>query len=163
MMIDETRRQYIMHRIRSKSVAVAGGCVKWQGTKTKAGYGLIHAAMKLGDGYKSSLPAHRAMYMAFHNIILNRQQHVCHKCDNPSCVNINHLFVGTAKDNAQDMIEKGRKAHKYRLHTKQRKFDDATIQMIKSDSRPLKVVAEDYIVSVGYVSKLRNGKAKTLL
>lgn len=41
---------------------------------------------------------------------------ICHKCDNTGCVNPNHLFLGTPKDNTQDMIKKGRNAFKKGIH-----------------------------------------------
>ncbi len=51
--------------------------------------------------------AHRVSYEVFIGPI-EKGKLVCHKCDTPKCINPEHLFVGTAKDNAQDRIKKGR-------------------------------------------------------
>ena len=88
-----------------------------------------------------------------------------HKCDNTRCVNEKHLEPGTSKDNTQDCIERGRRAKKYRLHTRQCIVSDETIKAIRAEPERLKHwhIAEKYGVSIGYVSKLRNMKAKTLI
>ena len=52
--------------------------------------------------------AHRVSWVLCHKSEVPEGMLVCHHCDNPKCVNPSHLFLGTAKDNADDMMRKGR-------------------------------------------------------
>jgi HNH endonuclease len=82
------------------------GCWLWTACLDDKGYGGIMYQ-------KIYRKAHRVS--AFLYGILNDLKsplHVCHKCDTPQCVNPNHLFVGTNRDNAQDRARKGRNASK---------------------------------------------------
>lgn len=71
-------------------------CWIWQRAKDKNGYGKIDNKM-----------AHRIYYEKFVGKI-PKGILVCHGCDKPSCVNPEHLFLGTQKDNVADMYKKGR-------------------------------------------------------
>ena len=55
-------------------------------------------------------PAHRAVWVLFNGPIPDGML-ICHHCDNPPCINPDHLFLGTDADNVQDAIDKGRRPH----------------------------------------------------
>lgn len=76
-------------------------CWLWVGSLLKlSGYGRF-------TFNRVTVRAHRASFLLFRGPIADGL-FVCHRCDTPRCVNPAHLFLGTAKDNTQDMIRKGR-------------------------------------------------------
>ena len=79
----------------------ATGCVEFTGYRNEHGYGVI-----LGENGKTAL-AHRAAWTIHHGAVPDGLC-VCHKCDNPSCCNVEHLFLGTHLENMRDRDRKGR-------------------------------------------------------
>ncbi len=77
------------------------GCWFWLGYLRPAGYGMI-----TDDGGTAQY-AHRFSWI-LHFGLIPINLFVCHKCDNPRCVNPEHLFLGSAQDNLDDMVKKGR-------------------------------------------------------
>jgi hypothetical protein len=85
-------------RFWERAEVTASGCLVWRGNIDRAGYGRYgqrrasRVAWELGRG-----PIPEGIY-------------VCHHCDNPACINLDHLFLGTQKDNIADCISKGRQS-----------------------------------------------------
>jgi len=82
------------------------GCWLWMGGCTDLGYGLFHPGKGMNYG------AHRfSAELAGMDV---KDKNVCHKCDTPSCVNPNHLFVSTQLGNMRDKVSKNRQANCFR-------------------------------------------------
>ena len=81
------------------------GCWNWTAGLSSWGYGKF----KLN---RNSVLAHRLSYILHHPLTIDLLDHpticVCHKCDNPKCVNPSHLFLGSHADNVRDRDAKGR-------------------------------------------------------
>ncbi len=83
-------------------VKKTNGCWIWLGATNSQGYGSIAR-----DPNKPRVATHRLSW-EIHNGLIPKGMWVLHKCDNPPCVRPDHLFLGTQKDNMQDMSKKGR-------------------------------------------------------
>lgn len=100
-------------RFMSKVEKMPDGCWIWRDTLGARGYGVFHLQRK-------SWRAHRVSYLMYHGS--PGLLYVCHKCDVPSCVNPDHLFLGTQKDNLQDCAAKKRTG--YHTHPEIIKYGD---------------------------------------
>ncbi len=103
--------------------------------------------------------AHRLSY-EWANGPIPKGMYVLHKCDVPRCVNPSHLFLGTAKDNAQDMVSKGRNPHGV-THTYAKLDDEKVLEMIKlaDTDIPRLELARRFGISLRHLYKILSGKS----
>lgn len=123
------------------------GCHLWTAVCSGRGYGTFSIKHK-------SVSAHRTSWE------LNRGQvpvglWVLHKCDTPSCVNPDHLFLGTGSDNALDALQKGRRVPRVGTEHHYSKFRNEDIVAIRQSSEKRTALAAKYRVFVGTIDKIR--------
>lgn len=92
-------------------------CWLWNGPIAADGYGLIMIMSK-------TVRAHRLSWTIHHPNEVCEGWVICHTCDNPRCVNPNHLFRGTYTDNNRDTVKKGR-------HFSNRKLTEDNVKIIR--------------------------------
>lgn len=137
----------IIDRFKTRYKILRNNCWVWLGWKNKKGYGRINI---LGKHYM----AHRASYLLFKGKI-PEGMFVCHKCDNPSCVNPEHLFLGTNSDNMQDMLRKGREYYPNGEDHYNHKLTKEDIFNIRLDQRSQESIAKDYDVHRVTIGKIK--------
>lgn len=129
-----------------KYVVKGDGCWEWTGATNEHGYGRLAAG--LGKNFK----AHRVSW-ELHNGPIPDGMNVLHRCDNPPCTNPEHLFLGTQKDNTRDMVSKLRM--KYGEKASWSKLTEEQVRSILSDSRPQRVIAQEYGICQQSVSSIK--------
>lgn len=138
----------------------SSGCWEWLGALNSDGYG--SCSVRYPNNKITSQSAHRVSWKLFVGDI-PAGKFVCHKCDNPKCVNPDHLFLGTHKDNMTDRNTKGRAAGKPQIGSRNGRAklngeDVLAIRKKRKDGQSLSSLASEYNVSFQNISAIANRK-----
>lgn len=142
------------------------GCWLWTGaisTGRCGGYGVIRFGSRRTK--LTQQRAHRVSYETFIGEIQDGMC-VCHKCDVRSCVNPDHLFLGTKEDNARDMVSKGRWKTGFHggIASGLAKLTDASVVIVRDmhrDGISQRKIALSLGINQAQISRILNGKAWT--
>lgn len=124
------------------------GCWEWGGGRFDSGYGQVRI-------YGKTRRAHRLAYETWVGPI-PEDMVVRHKCDNPPCINPEHLELGTPLDNTRDMVKRNRRRGNRRLSEE----DVRTLRSLYSSGTPLSKLADLYPqVTRGHLRDIINGRS----
>lgn len=148
--------ELLRERLSVHSERDVSGCIVWLGSKTKRGYGQI----RLRNPSNRLMLAHRLAWILAGNTIPDGFE-LCHKCDNPRCIHVDHLFLGTRSDNVADMVSKGRNpdlAGEKSARSKLTSDQVAEICRRCEDGETQVAVAAKFGIHPAHVSRLVNRK-----
>ena len=132
-------------------------CWYWIGSKNQKGYGQIRIN-------KICYMAHRVIFEIAKGPI-EKGNLVCHHCDNPSCVNPDHLFQGTAKDNTADMYAKNRQYIPQYTEVGENhccsKLTNKEVLLIRKSypGKTMQQLSDEFSLSIGYIHRIIHRKA----
>lgn len=144
------------NRFAEKCEPRASGCIEWTAATTGNGYGLFSVGPRRGG---RMWLAHRWLWEQQHGTIPAGLD-LCHHCDNRRCVEIDHLFVGTRKENMQDAVRKGRTSHVTRTQGESHGMAKLTMDNVKqiramrSQGQTLGTMASLFEVSIAQISRI---------
>lgn len=132
-----------------KNFRKSTGCWNWTGAVDSGGYGMFRLERK-------SVRVHRFMWI-IRNGIPKKGLYVCHSCDNRRCINPKHLWLGTCKENIQDMWRKGRGRGGISIGIKNGKYTKPECTPRGEKNGLAKLTKEDVLAirkvyKVGYIS-----------
>ena len=127
----------------------ANGCRNWLAYCSKKGYGQF----RLNDEIKK---AHRVAYELIKGLI-PEGLHILHSCDNPKCVNPEHLSIGTNNDNVKDKMNKNRQLKG--IQFPQSKLTEAQVLEIRASDKTTRVLAKIYNVGKTTIADIKNNTA----
>lgn len=133
----------------SNYVEDESGCWVWQGGKDR-GYGKLRFDTK-------TVLVHRIAYAHKYGPITPRLM-VCHSCGKRDCINPEHLYLGTAKDNAADMVRHGRAGTQKGEGHGCSKLTEREVLAIRASDMPITRLAQLYGVRKSNISSIRNRK-----
>lgn len=152
LMENSNYKTYVSSRILANSVALENGCMQYGKHDIKHAYGLVSITWKKK---RKAVPAARALWMAVNDRFdLPQEMQVRHSCGNPRCVEITHL-------ECREPYAPSKKVKK--MFTRVRRFNDEEIRDIRSACGTYVQIALEFNTTIGYVSKIKSGKAKALV
>jgi len=134
----------------AKGFIKTDGCWVWKLGKDKDGYGIFRGMI----GTTTFKRAHRYSY-ALHTGDLLVGSHVLHSCDNPRCVNPEHLSSGTNADNMRDKVQKGRQKAPVGEKHGHAILTERQARRILKDPRPYVEIASEYNVAPSTIGSLK--------
>ena len=142
-----TLRERFWHYVQKTS-----GCWYWVGYKDPQGYGRLHI-----DGRPEL--AHRLSWK-IHDGDIPQNKHILHECDNPACVNPDHLYIGNQLSNMQDMWRRGRAKPGHLVGEKHgmSKLTEAQVRDIRKSDKPGTALATRYGISTTTICDIRKGR-----
>jgi hypothetical protein len=144
----QDRNKYFWDRVEKRDQY---SCWLWKGTIYSSGYGVA----KIG---RTRMLAHRLSYELLRGPI-DDGLFVCHTCDNPSCVNPSHLFLGTLQDNVDDMMVKERNVRGRNVNTCKLTEDDVLEIRKLAGNLSTKELANRFGVSDTTIWQIANRKS----
>lgn len=143
----------IIDRLEDKIFYSPDGCWYWTGSTHRNGYGVILV------GNKKVRLAHRVSYQIYKGDV--GRMCVLHSCDNPPCVNPDHLSLGTNADNVQDRVRRGRGAPMNGMNNPSAILDELQVLVIRDLLRlnvNRRVIAGYFKISPVNVDSIRKRK-----
>lgn len=125
-------------------------CWPWTGSRSWSGYGRLFVESRRITATRLAL--------AFAGQVPPVDRLVCHRCDNPICVNPAHLFVGTHAENTADRVRKGRRLHALGRNKHSAKLTPDHVREIRRSPLTCRLLAEHYGVSEEAVRFARVGR-----